>query len=399
MSGRRLGAVLARLSALVGLLVVLACTAPAAPTPAATPTSPPAVKPTSPPAATPTPVPVAAAAPAPTPPPSAPSAPVAPAASPAASPAALAIGSAAGSANAPTSGGDPAGPTMKIAYASPALASLPYYAAITQGFFAQQHVNVQLVRLAPNAAVAALIQGEVDASNSPDTTLIAATRGFPVKVVLSLWKQAPWIIMGRQEITSIQELKGKNVGTNQVGSGPYVYLKAGLERAGMSLSDVNIISSPGTQDTFTLLANGHLDGAVLSPPFDAQAEMLGYHEIAFIGDAQESPYIGLGTTDAFIRDHRPTLVAVIRALMEANAWLKANPAGAADLGVRYVGVEPAAALRSAEKAIPQLSDTGEASLTGIQQSINQQAEVGNVQGILAASVVDFEPLHEALALP
>ena len=187
---------------------------------------------------------------------------------------------------------------MKIAYASPALASLPYYAAITQGFFAQQHVNVQLVRLAPNAAVAALIQGEVDASNSPDTTLIAATRGFPAKVVLSLWKQSPWIIMGKAEINGIQELKGKSIGTNQVGSGPYVYLKAGLERAGMSLSDVNVISSPGTQDTFALMANGQLDAAVLSPPFDAQAQLLGYHEVAFIGDAQESPYIGLGTTEA-----------------------------------------------------------------------------------------------------
>jgi ABC-type nitrate/sulfonate/bicarbonate transport system substrate-binding protein len=323
-------------------------------------------------------------------------APSAPAAATAAPTPALAIGSAAGSADAPTSGGDASGPTMKIAYASPALAGLPYYAAITQGFFAQQHVNVQLVRLAPNAAVAALIQGEIDASNSPDTTLIAATRGFSAKVVLSLWKQAPWTIMGKTDITSIQGLKGRSVGTNQVGSGPYVYLKAGLERAGMSIDDVKVVSSPGTQDTFTLLANGQVDAAVVSPPFDTQAEMLGLHEVAFIGDAQESPYIGLGTTDAFIRDHRPVLVSVIRALMDANAWLKAHPEGAADLGVRYVGVEPAASLRAAQKAIPQLSDTGEASLTGIQQSIDQQSAVGNVQRIAAQSVVDFSPLHEAL---
>jgi sulfonate transport system substrate-binding protein len=215
--------------------------------------------------------------------------------------------------------------------------------------------------------------------------------------VLSLWKQSPWIIMGKAEINGIQELKGKSIGTNQVGSGPYVYLKAGLERAGMSLSDVNVISSPGTQDTFALMTNGQLDAAVLSPPFDAQAQLLGYHEVAFIGDAQESPYIGLGTTETFIRDHRPVLVGVIRALIDANAWLKANPAGAADLGVRYVGVEPTASQLAAEKAVPNLSDTGEATLKGIQQSIDQQSEVGNVQRISAESVVDFGPLHEALA--
>ena len=365
-------------------------TAAAAPKPAATPAT--VASPAAQPAGSPVASPAAAASPAAQPSPSA--------AGPVASPSpGLAVGSAAGSANAPLSGGDPNGPSMKIAYASPALASLPYYAAITQGFFAQQHVNVQLVRLAPNAAVPALVQGNVDALNSPDTTLIAATRGFPVKVVLSLWKQAPWIIMGKQDIHSIQELKGRTVGTNQVGSSPYLYLKAGLERAGMSLSDIKIVSSPGTQDTFTLLTNGQVDAAVLSPPFDTQVELLGFHEVAFIGDAQESPYIGLGTTDAYIRDHRPVLVAVIRALMDANKWLKANPAGAADLGMRYVGVQPAAALPAATKAVAQLSDTGEASLKGIQQSIDQQAQVGNAQRIEAASVVDFGPLHKALGQP
>ena len=167
--------------------------------------------------------------------------------------------------------------------------------------------------------------------------------------------------------------------------------------ASMSLDDVNVVSSPGTQDTFTLLANGQVDARCCRHPFDTHAEVLGLHEVAFIGDTQESPYIGLDTTDAFIRDHRPVLVAVIRALMDANAWLKANPEGAADLGVRYVGVEPSAALRSAQKAVPQLSDTGEATLKGIQQSIDQQSAVGNVQRISAESVVDFAPLHEALA--
>ena len=286
---------------------------------------------------------------------------------------------------------------MKIAYASPALASLPYYAALTQGFFAQQHVFVQMVRLAPSAAVPALIQGEVDGHNSPDTTLIAATRGVPVKVVLSLWKQAPWVVMGKADIGSLQDLKGRTVGTNQVGSAPYVYLKTALERTSMSLNDLNVVSSPGTQDTFALMTNGQLDAAVLSPPFDAQAQLLGYHQVAFIGDALETPYIGLGTTDAFIRDHRPVLVGVIRALMDANAWLKANPTGAADLGVRYVGVDPAASQLAAQKAAPQLSDTGEATLKGIQESIDEQAEVGNAQRITAESVVDYGPLHEALA--
>jgi len=216
-------------------------------------------------------------------------------------------------------------------------------------------------------------------------------------VVLSSWKQSPWTIVGKQDLNSVKDLKGHIVGTNQAGSTPYLYLQAALKRDGLAMSDVQVVSSPGTQNTYALLLAGKLDAAVVSPPFDAEAEEKGFHEVKFIGDALQEPYIGLGTNTTFLNQHRPELVRLLRALMDGNAWLKGHPDQAADLIAKNIGVTPDIAKRSAEKMLPLLSDTGEMPMSAVQESIGIQAELTKTTPtVKPEDIVDWGPLHEAL---
>ena len=81
--------------------------------------------------------------------------------------------------------------------------------------------------------------------------------------------------MPNSPIKTMQDLKGKNVGTNLVGSSPYLYLQAGLKQAGMTINDVQIVSAPGTNVTYQQLVAGNVEAAVLSAPTDAQAQQAG----------------------------------------------------------------------------------------------------------------------------
>jgi ABC-type nitrate/sulfonate/bicarbonate transport system substrate-binding protein len=294
-------------------------------------------------------------------------------------------------------GGDPNGYPIRIGYASPAVASWPFYAAFAAGLFEQQHVKVMMIQMPPNVAITALSKGEIDFTNSPSNAIEGGTRGLPFKMVLSSWDRTPWTITGKSEFKSVKDLKGKLVGTNQAGSSPYLYLQAALKREGMAMSDIQVVSSPGTQDTFTLLLAGKLDAAVVSPPFDAQAEEKGFHEVAFIGDALQQPYIGLGTNTAFIDQHRQPLVSTIRALMDGNKWLKGHPSEAADLIVKNLGVAPEVAKRSTEKMLPLLGESGELPIAGVQEAIAIQSELTHTSlAVKPEDLVDWSPLHEAL---
>ncbi len=374
-----------RLTPLVGALLLLAagCGQQA---PAAAPSSA-GAQPAASAAASPKPSVVAASSPAP--------------AKPAASASAGASGPAAGKpeATGQFSGGDPNGSPVRVSYASPAASEIPYYAALAQGFFQQQHIKVTQYMMPPSVSITALSKGETDIIDAPTNAIEGATRGLPLKVIFSAWQRSPWTLVGKKEITSVAQLKGRPVGTNQAGSTPYIYLETGLKKAGLTKNDVHIVSSGGTVLTYQNLIAGQVDAAVVSPPFDAQAELAGFHEIQFLGDLLDLPYIGAGSSVSYLSAHRDETVRFLRALIDANRWIKAHPAETGDLIVKYIGAPPDAAKRTAEKMIPNLEqDTFEASPRGLQQALDIQAEItGTKTDLKPEQIVDYGPLHEALA--
>jgi hypothetical protein len=65
--------------------------------------------------------------------------------------------------------------------------------------------------------------------------------------------------------------------------------------------------------------------------------------------------------------------------------------------VKYGGTSPDVAKKSAAKMVPLLSDTGEISPVGLQQALDNQAEITQTKVTLAPDqLVDYGPLHEAL---
>src|SRR5581483_1547424 len=243
----------------------------------------------------------------------------------------------------------------------------------------------------------ALSKGESDFTDSPSNSLEGASRGLPFKVVFSAWQKSSWTLYGKAQYKTIADLKGKTIGTNQAGSTPYLYMTEGFKRAGLQPSDFKIVSSSGTQVTYTTLLTGQFDAAVLSPPFDAQAEEAGFHEIQFLGDYLQLPYVGLATNTTYLQAHRPQVVATIKAMLDANRWLKSHIPEAASLIEKYSGADPTAAMHSAEKMMPLLSETGEAAPEGIQQALDIQAQAtGQKIDLKPDQVVDYGPLHEAL---
>jgi ABC-type nitrate/sulfonate/bicarbonate transport system substrate-binding protein len=169
----------------------------------------------------------------------------------------------------------------------------------------------------------------------------------------------------------------------------------------MDLSrDVKVISSRGTEDSLAFLLAGKVDAAVVSPPFDLEAETQGFHEIAPLGDALDLPYVGLGTNPAYTEQHRPQLVRTIRALLDASKWLSGHPAEARHLAEVYVDTKPEAAERAVGKMLLLLTDSGETTSEGIQQAIDAQARVTNTTiDMKPEQFVDYGALREAKRMP
>lgn len=333
---------------------------------------------------------------------SAPPAPASPAAKPAASAAADAKPSASGDSliKVTLSGGDPNGFPIHISQSGGGSVSMiSVYAAIQQDFFKQQRLNASVVNIAGGMApMAALTRGDIEFNNSPGEAVQAAIQGLPLKVVFSNWSKSPWTVVGKTQYSSLADLKGHLVGTAAAGTVNNLTLVAALKKANLT-GQVTVVPTPSTVDIFNQLIAGTLDAGVVSPPFDSQVEEKGFHTIAFIGDALDLPYSGLGTSTAFIQNHRPQVVATIRALLDAQVWLKAHPDEASASFAKVVNTSPTIARKAIDTMLPLMSTTGEMSTIQVQNTLDIQTQNSKTPpNVSPDQLVDYGPLHEAIAL-
>lgn len=139
----------------------------------------------------------------------------------------------------------PAIPSTKIRVAfSPITASLPFFVAMDEGYFNDEHLEVETKRFSEsNALWQALRQGEVDFTTPLSLTqILAIEKEEPATFLLSIlaletddYLSSAIIVTKDSGITSISELSGKTIGTYTSASA-----KANLE---------TILKNAGIKDT------------------------------------------------------------------------------------------------------------------------------------------------------
>jgi NitT/TauT family transport system substrate-binding protein len=299
---------------------------------------------------------------------------------------------------APPSASAAAGTTaVKVSYNTAAATDLPFLAAEQQGFFEGQKLAVTLVSMTPQVAITALSKGDIDFMNSPSNSVQGAANGLPFKIVWDSWDGSAWSLVGKAEYSSVAQLRGKVVATNNPGTAPYAFLRAGLKNNGLAVSDVQFLPLAGTSAVYAALLAGKIDAGILSPPFVPQAVEQGYREIAFLGDLLELPSNGLSTRTDYIAAHRPVVEAMIRAMLQAEDWLKANPDAATALVAKDLKTSPSVAKATYERMRPLLTKNGETSTLGVQQNIELLEEASGKKITMPPSQFgDFGPLHDVL---
>src|SRR5580765_8057719 len=90
--------------------------------------------------------------------------------------------------------------------------------AAKRGFFKEEGLDVEIVRMNANVAMSSLISGDVDYTMIFASVIRAAMRGIPLKVIAVLIDSPPYAFIARPEITAVKALKGKTVGIGVHGS-------------------------------------------------------------------------------------------------------------------------------------------------------------------------------------
>jgi len=285
---------------------------------------------------------------------------------------------------------------VRIGYPSSAVSTLPFDIAKEKGFYSKAGVDVEYIQMRSALGPQAILNGNIHFFTSPQAAINAAVAGLPLVVVLSLYRDSPWVLVTTKEINKSQDLVGKRIAISDIRSSPFYFARAGFKKLGLEEKQISLVTTGGTSNSFATLTTNQVAGAVLSPPFDEKAVSLGYKKFLFLGDLADIPYVGLFTSQAEIRGNRERIRRTIAAVMDAVSWQRNNRAEAVKMIASRYKISAGEAERSYESMTAIFSPDGAINLKKVLGYLNILREERPVpEDFDAEKLVDFSMLPSA----
>ncbi|HEY8275824.1 MAG TPA: ABC transporter substrate-binding protein [Methyloceanibacter sp.] len=143
--------------------------------------------------------------------------------------------------------------------------------AIDKGWFKEAGLDVKFQWFDYSASMEAFAAGKIDANcmTNGDTLVTGAGGGKGIMIMLTDYSNGNDMIVGKPGIKTIEDLKGKKVGL-ELGFVEHLLLLNGLQKAGMTESDVTLVNSK-TNETPQVLASGQVEAIGAWQPIAGQA--------------------------------------------------------------------------------------------------------------------------------
>lgn len=202
--------------------------------------------------------------------------------------------------------------------------TMPLAVAKEREFFQQEGLNVEMVLMPAAMNIKVLLSGDIQYATTVGSAVVAAVRGINTRVVMCFVDRPLLDLVGRSEIGSIAELKGKLVGISSRGGLHDVTMRSILAQSGVDPSQATLLAV-GTQGSmFAALKAGRIAAGLLNPPHNFLAYREGLKNLGFGGNYVRLPSTGLVTMREHL-DRSPDQVRrMIRALARARAFAREN---------------------------------------------------------------------------
>jgi NitT/TauT family transport system substrate-binding protein len=114
------------------------------------------------------------------------------------------------------------------------VSELPFKVAQLKGFYREEGLDVEMILIRGAVGMQALLGGSVDYTSASGSTIAAAVRGLPVKLVFISSSKPQFELISQPQIKSVQDLKGKIVGISSRGGSNDLMMQIILQKNGLA---------------------------------------------------------------------------------------------------------------------------------------------------------------------
>jgi len=225
---------------------------------------------------------------------------------------------------------------IKLAEVTHSIFYAPQYAAISQGFFEEEGLDIELINTqGADKTMAALLSGEVDVGfMGPEASVYVSTKDSNNHAInfAQLTQRDGSFLVGReaQDPFSFESLKGKTILGGRAGGMPEMALEYVLKNNGLKIGtntedgEVNV----RTDVQFGVLAGaftaGEGDYVSLFEPVATEIEKQGQgHIVLSIGEESgDLPYTAYSSTKSYIEKNPEIIQSFTNAIYKGQLWVQ-----------------------------------------------------------------------------
>ncbi|HYT57491.1 MAG TPA: ABC transporter substrate-binding protein [Verrucomicrobiae bacterium] len=291
---------------------------------------------------------------------------------------------------------------VRMGLAARSTTSMPFFVAKERGFFREEGLDVELIVMQAIQTIQATLGNSTQFASATGSAVSSAVRGADIKVILAVTDRPSFDLIVQPNITSVQQLRGKKIGTGGVGSLAEILARRILEVNGVRPEEVAILATGPSHVTYLSLKAKVIDAAPLQMPLTFTAQDEGFRKLVDAGDVYRAVQGGLATTKTMLSEQPELVTKVVRAMMRAIRLIKSDR----KYGIEFIkgpwldiGKEPEKiAARVYDIAAPALLENGTVSEEVQRQMIaDASMRVKPAQPVLPDQVFDFSIVRKVSA--
>lgn len=253
---------------------------------------------------------------------------------------------------------------------------IAFTAAKEKGYYKEEGLNVELVRMSAPTAAQALIGGSVEFSTVSGSALPAMLAGAPLRLIFTSYERPMFWLFSKPEIKSVRELKTRKVGVSGIGSGPATLLVKTLRKHGLEPNrDVPILALGRMPDIAAGLFSGTVDAAMLAPPFNFTAKKNGFRElVSFLSEDFVELQGSIVVREEFLKNNPELAERFTRATLKGLMYAREHRPGAIPILVQYLKIDEALAENYYDSVREVMTEDGSVSAKHLRQFYEHAVE-------------------------
>jgi len=213
--------------------------------------------------------------------------------------------------------------SIRVSYATLSAAYMDHISAMEKGYFRDEGLVIEVFRAPGGVATQGMLSGQFQFSTSASSSLSAAVRGGPIKLVYTNLSRPSYSLVSiKSDITSAKDLVGKKIAINSFGDTGHLSTILYLKKVGVNPASVLFIAVGRNEVRMPALLSGAIDAAPLVPRDIVALSKQKFLLIADLGKEIQLVWNGVSMSSRLLAENPQLVERFLRALAKGREFAR-----------------------------------------------------------------------------